>query len=566
MTDYGNNMDTWMQLWTDPVAGLRGFSSTMCLADLKNEADSNFIIGDLKKRLRVYKSTSIAWESILIEVPCAVTVYYPELNSPPNLAIAAGNSIYIYKNSRPFFKFTLPPIEITAEESKVWQDLKENTIDINEACRQLNALRDAEGFLSMRSIEFLSYDGENEKLAFLESTLDSALIQLPSITCLGVIQKDMEADNACSMLIVGTENKFVYVLDQVGSTILKKCQLPCVPAFISSMGLYSAESRIIVACRESKVFTIKNGFLMSNALELETPPSCLATLDKYIFVGSYDNKVHCFHMKGRKLYTLYFQHSVCSMCLMKLTRTRVFKGLLIALSNGDIKLYKDKVLLNTMNLGESIQGICFGTYGKEEGVLVANVKSGGIIMKKIDKRANFEGRTDFTGPPPEQEIALNIPAKSKLYLEQVDRERENSMQMYKGFLRDLISIKLRTAKAFAKIENTDSNSKSTGCNVRMSAYVQGLGPIFSIVLEVENIGKDICSDIRVGYSYDPSLFKVLTQKLYFPVLVPGLKYKQLISLQSLQGASENVRVFLITNKSVLPVMTAFINIPPCEET
>jgi Bardet-Biedl syndrome 1 protein len=250
---------------------------------------------------------------------------------------------------------------------------------------------------------------------------------------------------------------------------------------------------------------------------------------------------------------------------MKMTRTRVFKALLVGLASSDVKMFKDKVLLNTINLGESIQGFTFGSYGKEEGVLVANLKNGGIVMKRIDKRANFEGRTDFAGPPSEQEVPLNIPAKSKLYLEQVEREKQNAVQMYKGFLKDLVSVKLRTIKTFSKLENLESNSKTTGISVRMSAYVQGLGPLFSICLEVENTGKDICFDIRVGYSYDPTLFKVMTPNAFFPSLVPGLKYKLVISVQSLTGASENLRIFLITKVSALPVMSAFINVPPCED-
>lgn len=558
-------METWNNLWNDAVAGLKGLTSTMCLSDLKNEADHSFIIADLKKKLRVYKSGAISWESILIDVPSAVVTYYPELNSMPNLAIAAGNSIYIYKNSRPSFKFTLPSLEFSAQELKVWESLKENSISVPEACNILNNLRDSENILSNRSSDLLAYDNENEQIEYIQSVINQPLVQTPSITCLGVLQKDMEIDTGVSMLVIGTESKYVYILDQIGSSILKKCQLVSVPVFLDTVGLYTAESRVIVACRESKVFTIKNGFLMSNAIELETPPTGLVVLDKYIYVGAFDNKVHCFHMKGRKLYTLYFQTSVVCMSLLKMTRTRVFKALLVGLANGDVKMYKDKVLLSTVNFGESIQGLTFGSYGKDEGVLVVNLKSGGIAMKKVDKRANFEGRSDFSGPPSEQEVPLNIPAKSKLYLEQVERERENSVQMYKGFLKDLISIKLRTVKSFSKLENLESNSKTTGCSIRMSAYIQGLGPLFSIILEVENTGKEICYDIRVGYSYDPTLFKVITNNAYFPALVPKLKYKLIISVQSLQGASENLRIFLITKSSALPIISAFISIPPCED-
>ena len=53
-------METWSNIMTDPVAGLKGLTSNMWLADLKNEGDSNFIIADLKKKLRVYKGAAIS--------------------------------------------------------------------------------------------------------------------------------------------------------------------------------------------------------------------------------------------------------------------------------------------------------------------------------------------------------------------------------------------------------------------------------------------------------------------------------------------------------------------------
>ena len=131
----------------------------------------------------------------------------------------------------------MPSIEISQEEQKIWQDLLENRVDIEETCFQLNSLRDGYVSLSTRSIELLTYEKESEKIAFLESVISSPLIQIPCITCLGVIQKDIEIETGCSMLIVGTENKFVYILDQVGSSIIKKILLPSVPVFICSLGL-----------------------------------------------------------------------------------------------------------------------------------------------------------------------------------------------------------------------------------------------------------------------------------------------------------------------------------------
>lgn len=53
-------MELWTSLWQDPVAGLKATSACMCLGDLKSDGDYNLVLADLKKKLRVYRGTSIA--------------------------------------------------------------------------------------------------------------------------------------------------------------------------------------------------------------------------------------------------------------------------------------------------------------------------------------------------------------------------------------------------------------------------------------------------------------------------------------------------------------------------
>ena len=36
------------------------------------------------------------------------------------MAVASGSHIYIYKNMRPYFKFTLPPLDILPQEKDLW--------------------------------------------------------------------------------------------------------------------------------------------------------------------------------------------------------------------------------------------------------------------------------------------------------------------------------------------------------------------------------------------------------------------------------------------------------------
>ena len=41
------------------------------------------------------------------------------------IAVASGSSIYIYKNLRPGFQFTLPSLEVSGLEKDIWEKAKQ---------------------------------------------------------------------------------------------------------------------------------------------------------------------------------------------------------------------------------------------------------------------------------------------------------------------------------------------------------------------------------------------------------------------------------------------------------
>lgn len=43
----------------------------------------------------------------------------------PGIAVASGSSIYIYKNLRPGFQFTLPALDVHGVEKDIWAKAKE---------------------------------------------------------------------------------------------------------------------------------------------------------------------------------------------------------------------------------------------------------------------------------------------------------------------------------------------------------------------------------------------------------------------------------------------------------
>lgn len=99
----------------------------------------------------------------------------------------------------------------------------------------------------------------------------------------------------------------------------------------------------------------------------------------------------------------------------------------------------------------------FGSFGREDNVLVTTFKSGGfdfrilprnvspllppVLSSRCDahslfihasRQANLVGRGSTGGPPKEQDEPLQIPKKTKLYLEQTQREREFSVGEWRG--------------------------------------------------------------------------------------------------------------------------------------
>lgn len=73
----------------------------------------------------------------------------------------------------------------------------------------------------------------------------------------------------------------------------------------------------------------------------------------------------------------------------------------------------------------------------------------------MPRTANLEIATaaaaSSAGPPPEQDIPLDVPKKTRLYVEQTQREREHAVDMHRVFQRDLVKMRLETARALVKV-------------------------------------------------------------------------------------------------------------------
>mmetsp|Transcript_89952 Transcript_89952/g.142135 ORF Transcript_89952/g.142135 Transcript_89952/m.142135 type:complete len:595 (-) Transcript_89952:174-1958(-) len=560
----------WLDAWHDPVAGMSAYSSFMCLSDLQADGDHRLIMVDLKKRIRIYKGTTISWEQKLLDVPCAVQCFYHEVATPPipTLAVASGHQVFIYRYMRPYLKFTLPPVEITPTEQEIWEELKKDSADFSAAFEKLNLARDNGTALSNLSIDFLALEGGEQQTEFVKKNRDSLMSQNTSITCMEVLKQNMDEPTAVSMLVLGTENKMVYILDSTALNIAQKVELDAVPSFISVLGLYDVEYRITVACRDGNIYTIKNGQVLSTVIELETQPVGLVRYDKNIYVGCMDNVIHCFHFKGKKNHSIYLQHPISCMSLLQITKARTAKALVVATNNGEVRLYNGKHLICITKTNDVVTGIKLGTFGREEGSMVLSFKSGALMVKILQRSANLDVSSATPGPPPEQDIPLDVPKKTKLYVEQTNREKENAIDMHRTFQRDLCKLRLSTARAYVNLLGAGHGPMSSmaGTQVRLNAQVVGMGPQFKIVVRVHNAGVHALYDVSMMATTNPSLYRLPKPCSHLPILVPQQVYivEIPITCSNENGGTDCVRVFLCSPGTNLPIISAIVNMPISE--
>ena len=146
----------WLHAWYDPVANLKAHTGCVRLADLYGDNDSKLLVAGADRKLKVYKGTVLLSENVLLDAPVAICAFYPEAKKPnlPSVAVAAGPFVFIYRNMRPYYKFTLPYLAVDKRESAAWAAQEANT-DSDNGTDQLRdvlvAARDAGAQLSSRS-------------------------------------------------------------------------------------------------------------------------------------------------------------------------------------------------------------------------------------------------------------------------------------------------------------------------------------------------------------------------------------------------------------------------------
>lgn len=568
--------DKWLDAYHDPVASIYTFTQCLTLSDIQADGDWKLIVADLgtgtyDMKLKVYKNTTLMSEHTIIDLPTGVVTFYMDILEPrtPAIAVASGPYIYVYKNLRPYFKFTLPPLNIHPLEEDLWNQAKDDQVNVYSMREMLENLRQEGCSLTVRSLRLLQLEAGHVE-NFVNLHKNTPLKKQTVITCLDTMKKSVADEDAISCLVLGTESKSIYILDPEAFTVLATMDLPSVPVFISVNGMFDVDYRIVVSCRNGCVYTLKRGSkdVAKHMIELNSQPVGMQRINKNIYVGCMDETLHCFTSKGKKLWTVRLPASITTLEIIDY-KPRSFAAVLVALNNQEVHIYKEKFLVDIIKMDDVVTGLQFGRFGREDGTLVMTTKRGGLFVKILKRTAKFEEKALSAGPPVAQNQKLNVPKKTKLFVDQTQRERENAVVMHRTFQRDLAQLRLKVMREYVKALDNSMNPISSDPMepLKLSAHVQGIGPTFKFTVKLQNTSlSQASSNLLITFDYDSKLYDFRKKMIQVPMLVPGLTYnfETFVDCLNDKGVTENVKVYVLKQGKSVPLITGVVNMPVSE--
>ena len=319
-------------------------------------------------------------------------------------------------------------------------------------------------------------------------------------------------------------------------------------------------------------YSIKNGELAKTVIEPEALPCDLVRLPQTVWVGCMNNIVSSYQLNGRKNFSIYLPSQIAGMEAMWRSSSR-HAIVIVALQNGEIRLYNGKTLINTYNLNARVSALRFGRFGREDAVLVAITDHGDLHIKILPRKASLDVPVSQSAALPEQDVPLRVPQKTKLYVEQTQREREQAVEMHCAFQRDLCKLRLHTARAYMKVLNDGQapmamvgSTSGTSASLTLNASVFGLGPLFKLNLCVQNTGSRPVYRVQILFQWDTDMYNPSKSQIPVPIILPGPTYNFEVPIRCLQPsvASGTFNVCVCSPESCQPMLSAVVKMPLSE--
>lgn len=590
--------DRWLKAFHDRFAGFNTITPNICLADLFADGDTKLLIADMgaewgkQMQLRVYKGTSLLSEHTLVDLPLAIVPFYMNLPGPktPAIAVASGSSIYVYRNMRPFYKYTLPALKVADAELEAWASVLQDGADLN-VFRDLlvNVLANGES-LCAKSEHFLTTSTIQDAEAFVRQHAETPLRRQTVLTTLSTMKKSMHEEDALTCIVLGTENKDIYILEPDAFTVLTSMTVPAVPVMMDITGLFDVDYRILVACRDGCIYSVKRGQKMAKlCIELHSQAVglCARPTLGCVYVGCMDHSLRCYSTQGKgpnkyaQLWSVQLNRAIVAMQSVTI-KSLGLELVAVCCDDANIYLYNERDVVDIIGTGDPVTAIRYGRFGREDNALVYVTRSGALTVKILRRNQTFDPIAATAATPHASSTNLVVagqkfvvPKKTKLFVEQTMRERENASAMHRQFQLDFQRMRLIAARQYVETIQkagaiqaaaaTDGDDRATLPEVKLTARVQGLGPDFALVITLscaDDVARPPC-DLLIAYSYDSSIYKLDRPYRRVPYLAPGLATSVSVRVTCISelAVSDSIKVIVVTFGSSAPLVTALISMP-----
>ncbi|XP_066905188.1 Bardet-Biedl syndrome 1 protein isoform X2 [Halyomorpha halys] len=502
----------WIEAFTDTSADLQTLCSCLALGDLNADNDCKLIIGDfgngIQLKLKVYKGTTMVADLPLLSQPAGILCIYTDRNEPriPGIGVATGSNLLVYRNCRPYFKFTLTPEHCLSLESDIWGQYQ----DADMLIQQLKGLSLSVGFSNLSTIsQNLLLMEPSSREMFLKTSNHFSIKKQMVITCVCALSKYTSNNRDVSCILMASENSHLFVMDPETFTLLNDFTVPDICSCLAATGIYFVEFTILMVCRNGSLYYLSGGNIHFIAQLCSLPVSLISVHPK-IITANMDNTLSCFNLQGQKYWTISLPADPLSMTGIPIAGLAL-DLVAVSLSDGSIHFYNGANLVHTITTTDPVSSMIFGRYGQEEHALISISSSGMLDIRLLKRTAQFnkQSKLSFQLEYRPSDIKLLVPKKNKLFLGQTVREIQNCKDMHVWFHHSWLGLKVLASEAFiTAIHNFSVLPKES---LKMMIKVVGLGPRMKIMITLENLSQNVIPQgLKITFIFDPKIYNINT--------------------------------------------------------
>lgn len=556
----------WLFAFRDSAANAQTFCDGIVLADVDGSGDYKLIVADEKKSMRIYSGMSEAPKTKLPSVPSGVATFFmPSFSRHiPVVAVAVGSIVLMFGNNRPLYKYEIRPLSVDEEEAAVWTSLISGETSVQEAAKVLQRRLEQGVKVSSRTLEFLLLGDLKEKEGYVTSNAGKPLKQLDTVTCMSSIAYTAEGEQ--SSLVIGTERRFLYLLDTSGAEALT-IELPDTPAFLLTTGYRMGDYCIVIAARHGPIYSVKNGYLTSTVIHPDGAVCGMTRYDKQIVVATASNTLTHFSLKGKRHFSIYFSQPIRNIATMTDFVTGEARGIIVSLENGELRVYCGQILCHTSQLFSPTISLRFGSYGREGSALAAVLQNGAVIVKFLHRNAleMMQQKQQEVRESAEKDIPIPVPHLNSIFRTETEKEMKYGADMYRNFQYDLCHLRLLTDKKYiesfcphlltAGSAKKSTSPSSTATNVlqksnsaapislfrhssiHMTSSLEGMGSVFKIRVQLECSSPTQLEQLLLVCRYNTEMYHLPVSMIAIPPLSEGQKFQASVVVYLQEGES-----------------------------